>query len=73
MEISDQELRALIRDRIARHVRSDSNITVDSNLAGTHASHARFTLIVGGDPDGRCVIEPAVPCTHCGYCQSFGH
>ena len=23
--------------------------------------------------DGMCVIEPAVRCNHCGFCQSYGH
>jgi hypothetical protein len=29
--------------------------------------------VAGGDADGACLIEPAVRCTHCGYCQSYGH
>jgi len=59
MDISDQELRALVRDAI-------------ETVRG-HGSHGLLTLIGGGDPEGRCLIEPAVPCTHCGYCQSLGH
>lgn len=35
-----------------------------------HPSHHRYAL---AETDGPCVIEPAVPCTHCGYCQSHGH
>jgi hypothetical protein len=31
-----------------------------------------FTL-APGDPEGRCLIEPAVACNHCGYCKSYGH
>jgi hypothetical protein len=39
-----------------------------------HASHGLiFTSGGGGDDEGRCLIEPAVACTHCGYCQSLGH
>ena len=30
-------------------------------------------LARGGDGDGACLIEPAVRCNHCGYCQSYGH
>jgi hypothetical protein len=37
-----------------------------------HASHGLLTL-VSGDADGQCIIEPAVRCTHCGYCLSLGH
>lgn len=38
-------------------------------------SHGRFRRAPLPDdpPDGRCVIEPSVECTGCGYCQSHGH
>ena len=48
----------------------------------TEASHPSHVIIqvVGIDIDiygdvepGSCVIEPSVPCTHCGYCRSYGH
>ena len=73
MEISDQELRAMVRDAIARHGQPPS---VEAPVPGgfrTHASHGLLTLVRGGDPDGQCLIEPAVRCNHCGYCQSMGH
>lgn len=38
-----------------------------------HASQALFALGPGGDADGNCIIEPAVRCTHCGFCQTLGH
>jgi hypothetical protein len=40
-----------------------------------HPSHATFTLqvTVEGDAPAPCVIEPGVPCDHCGYCRSYGH
>ncbi len=38
-----------------------------------HVSHLRLPLSRGGDDDGACVIEPAVRCNHCGFCQSLGH
>ena len=75
-EISDQELRALVRDSIARHTRADGAAQPPPGLAmvdRTHASHVKFLRPAGGDGDGMCVIEPAVRCTHCGYCQSYGH
>jgi hypothetical protein len=76
MEISDQELRTLVRDAIARHDRGTRTVT-DSvggfSVVGAGASHARFPVAAGGAGDGQCLIEPAVPCTHCGYCQSLGH
>jgi hypothetical protein len=31
-------------------------------------------VLPGSDVDeGACVIEPAVRCNHCGFCQSYGH
>jgi hypothetical protein len=77
MEISDQELRALVRDAIARHGRAvgtPADSARPAAFARIDASHARFSLATGSaEDDGRCVIEPGVRCNHCGYCQSLGH
>jgi hypothetical protein len=70
--MTDEELRELVRDAVARHLRQDAAPHTPSP-AGGHASHGRFPLVSGGDTDGACLIEPAVRCTHCGYCQSYGH
>jgi hypothetical protein len=75
-EISDQELRALVRDSIARHTAGtgpDHAAPRPAMFDRAHPSHVKFLLPAGGDGDGMCVIEPAVRCTHCGYCQSYGH
>jgi hypothetical protein len=75
MEVSEQELRAMVRDAIARVGREDARPSVPQPPAASfraHASHALLAL-TGGDSEGRCLIEPAVSCTHCGYCQSMGH
>jgi hypothetical protein len=76
MELSEQELREMIRDAIARALGRDSTVApAGSDDRGaaprTHASHALFALIQTGD--GECVIEPSVRCNHCGYCKSLGH
>ena len=78
MEISELELRAMIRDAIARHSGSVEAHGVESlprpntdAMVGVHASHARFLVVPSGD--GECIIEPSVRCNHCGYCQSLGH
>lgn len=39
---------------------------------GSHASHFLYMQLVN-DNGGQCLIEPKVPCNHCGYCQSHGH
>lgn len=71
MNISEEELRAMVRTAIARaRHEPDSDSPA---LFQSHASHARLGLVAGGDADGQCLIEPAVRCNHCGYCQSLGH
>jgi hypothetical protein len=76
--MNEQELREMVRESIARH-RSGGDATAGPTPARTGAatyqtaSFARFPLLRGGDDDGMCLIEPAVRCNHCGYCQSFGH
>jgi hypothetical protein len=73
MEISDQELRAMVRDAIARHAGHEApELGAPVEYRG-HASHGLLPLVTGGDPEGRCLIEPSVRCNHCGYCQSMGH
>jgi len=73
--MNEDALRALVRDTIAR---------LDSRAAGhagepdpsslvhlaAHPSQYKYNLIPADD---RCVIEPGVPCNHCGYCLSHGH
>ena len=73
MEISEQELRAMVREAIARHGHHQPPESPSPVSFRAHASHGLLTLVTGGDPDGRCLIEPAVRCNHCGYCQSMGH
>jgi len=70
--MTDQELRELVRDAVARHVRREASELPPVQSSGGHPSHGLLTLVRGGD-DGACLIEPTVRCTHCGYCQSYGH
>jgi hypothetical protein len=73
MEISDQELRAMVRDAVARHGRHQIDESTPTAASRSHSSHGLLPLVTGGDPEGRCLIEPTVQCNHCGYCQSMGH
>ena len=79
--MTDQELRALVRDAVARHfcgasappaqLRTSNLELQTSGLPASHMSHAMYmTLVNVGDA---CVIEPGVTCNHCGYCKSHGH
>jgi hypothetical protein len=73
--MTDQELRALVRDAVARHLgpRTAGPAAVAAPRVSTaaHPSHAIYlTLVNTGEA---CVIEPSVPCNHCNYCKSHGH
>lgn len=74
--MTEQELRALVRDAIARH----NGMVAPSHLAPSHlrplaSSHGAFSLfaVPSGAEEGPCLIEPTVMCNHCGYCKSYGH
>jgi hypothetical protein len=70
--MTDQELRAMVRESIARQLGQTETVRLEPDLT-RHASFVRLPLLSGGDDDGACLIEPSVRCNHCGYCQSFGH
>ncbi len=69
--MTDQELRALVRQVIDQHLPAETRAApAPPRAPAIHASHL---LLVLEESSGPCLIEPAVGCTHCGYCQSLGH
>jgi hypothetical protein len=73
--MTEQELRTLVRDAIAKHAAARPGQTppAQATSARLHPSHTVISLPAGADGDGLCIIEPAVACNHCGYCKSLGH
>jgi hypothetical protein len=77
--MTEDELRALVREAVARHVVPVADVDDRRGWiredAGprAHASHGLLPLARGSDGEGACLIEPAVRCNHCGYCLSYGH
>jgi hypothetical protein len=74
--MTERELRALVRDAIAKHAKAHGAAAPPLRTASArlHPSHAMVALPAGADSgDGTCIIEPAVACNHCGYCKSVGH
>lgn len=71
----EQELRRLVREVVARQLQVATPRSGGGAGALGHPSHARFGALDGDDVSerARCVIEPAVLCTGCGYCKSYGH
>ena len=73
--MTEQELRTLVRDAIARYTaesRPAAPLALVAPLA-LASSHAMFAVASGAEADGPCIIEPSVMCNHCGYCKSLGH
>ena len=76
--MNDQELRALVREAVARHLGRGAAASLAAAtpleahaIVGPHPSHAMYLTVV--NTDDACVIEPSVRCNHCGYCKSHGH
>jgi hypothetical protein len=69
--MNEDALRALVRETLARLEAAPRQPDADVALKFTsHPSHYQYELPPSGGP---CLIEPAVQCNHCGYCQSHGH
>lgn len=81
--MDEQQVRALVRQAIARHLGPPAPAAPVAAMrphpapplpaaADAAISHARFHLV---RPPGEveCLIEPAVACNHCGFCQCYGH
>jgi hypothetical protein len=75
--MTDEELRTLVRDAIARHLGGAARATLPSPPAGppwrSHPSFGKLLVLSGDEQGGPCIIEPTVSCNHCGFCQSYGH
>jgi hypothetical protein len=76
--MNEQELRGLVREAVERHLgrpaekRGRARPLFEHDAQ--HASHILLNVLPGSEiDDGTCVIEPAVRCNHCGFCQSYGH
>jgi len=79
--VNDQELRALVRAAVERHLRPQAAaaspaqdvpyLQPAARRPQPDASHYVYLSLTNvGDA---CVIEPNVPCNHCNYCKSHGH
>ena len=70
--MNEQEIRSLVQDAVARVLGPSAHGFPPPPSGRPDASHQVFEL-TAADADGRCLIEPAVMCSHCGYCRSYGH
>ncbi len=82
--MNDDELRALIRTVIQKHVGGSASACELPGEPGRDAAFGRppeavvsisfgqYQLERASD-DTACLIEPAVQCNHCGFCKCHGH
>ena len=69
--MTEHELRLLVREAIAQKgVGSHFRPLTNPKMTPDPLSFGQFDVPSGSDA---CIIEPSVPCTHCGYCKSYGH
>jgi hypothetical protein len=75
--MTDDEIRLLVRGAIARHLGGAP--APDPAPAAQPAPARRLPMAIApyaihrAPDDVTCMIEPAVRCNHCGYCQCHGH
>jgi hypothetical protein len=74
--MTEQELRALVREAIERHLGRPAGLSAAGQPAfeSRHPSHLLAAVSPGGNVgDGTCLIEPVAQCCRCRHCQSYGH
>ena len=77
----ETDVQSAVDAAIRRHLAARRSATTAdrlppvATLPADDPAHGRFSraALPGDPPDGRCVIEPSVECTGCGYCQSHGY
>ena len=84
--MNDQELRALVRAAVERHLRpqaaggglqprsqAQDQPYLQPAARGPQPDASHYVYVSLTNVGDACVIEPSVPCNHCNYCKSHGH
>ena len=72
--MTEEQLRELIREVVSERLAAgprDPDRSAKDDLP--HPSHGLLRVLPGAEVGGACLIEPAVRCNLCGFCQSYGH
>jgi hypothetical protein len=72
--MTDDEIRQIVRTAIAKHL-GPTAAAPEPGRADPLPSILSFHRYAVPRPsdDGLCLIEPAVRCNQCGYCECHGH
>ena len=81
--MNDDELRALIRAAVQRHLGTATPESAFAHVQPTEPRRDAGAVQVSmafdqyqlerAAGDTMCLIEPAVRCNHCGFCKCHGH
>lgn len=76
--MTDDEIRALVRTAIQKHLGGTAppapmEVVVSTGPAAPSTISFRRYPVPRAADDVMCLIEPAVRCNHCGYCECHGH
>lgn len=71
--MNEDELRALIRQAVEKHVGGEAMGGLKpAPASAVSLSFGQYRLERAAD-DNMCLIEPTVRCNHCGFCKCHGH
>jgi hypothetical protein len=70
--VNDDELRVLVREAIKKHLGDRQPQEGVGSTEPVLINFSRYKVQRVSD-DGMCLIEPAVRCNQCGYCECHGH
>lgn len=74
--MTDDELRAVIRQMIQKHVAAapaaEPSAPAATVVPVVSIAFGQYHLERPAS-DSSCLIEPAVACNHCGFCKCHGH
>ncbi len=70
--MDEQALRAMVREAVAKRLQTPQPVAPAAPATVRRRMRATIRYVLPKS-DGPCLIEPAVPCNHCGYCESHGH
>jgi hypothetical protein len=72
--VNDEDVRALVREAVQKHL---GQLSMEQPRPAPAAQPLVLTFsrykVERVSDDGMCLIEPAVRCNHCGYCECHGH
>jgi len=72
--MTEEQVREIVREVVSERLGAPRAVSAGtSGDCRSHPSHMLLRVAPGAESGGLCLIEPAVRCNLCGFCQSYGH